>query len=555
VSDAPVSEGSTSDATGDGGSGDATVTDGAGSDGATSDGATSDGTTSDGGGTDGESDGGPDGGASAQLVIPGANLVLSGVTTDDHVVYYDGTTQTYFAQPLGGGAATTIYAAPASAYAGYGVVSGNVAFGWSWNSAYIGTLVAWSPGMSQGATLTTTGLAYIYDTEWASDDGKHVAYVENTSSDATVGSIYGANIDGSGATLLVSNVDIASSYQGNLPACFPRLVFRGDYAVLSYCTAEDAGLAPVLQSFSVANGWAPAADIPSWVHSRQYYPADWAQFTYPFAVDPDGTQIAGATTASGNGALQIFPIDGGPGTVVDPSVQLAPTLSFAGSTQDPWAVLYNNDAGALMRANASSPTPQTLVDAGVNYFNGLSTDGKWLLASSGLNPLGWFSDLSLVSTQTPGAPALVASSAQYDASPVSSTNIFRPSGPRGFTSDSSYALAMTNLQRDRENGWVGELTAVPVAPPYTPTHLGKGVVLAYLPAHGSKVVVADNFVDSDGGSVPTADIDEVDPASGGASVNIVQGVNGNALVTHDLSRVVYVMSGGAAPGIYASRLP
>ncbi len=414
--------------------------------------------------------------------------------------------------------------------------------------------MAWSAGMTQGVSLTTKGLAYLYQTMWASDDSKHVAYVQSTSANASVGSIYGANADGSGVALLLSNIDIDSSFSGRAPGCFPRLVFRGDYAFVSSCTVGDGGtLTPTIQSFSISNGWAPAVVVPNVVDSLQYSPLDRNPFTFPFAVDPDGGRIAAASASSGNGALQVFPADGGPGTVVDPSVQLSSGLSFTGSVNNPWSILYNNDAGALQQAYAANPTPKMLVEAGVNFFNALSSDGQWMLVSNSQNNLGWFADLSLVSTQTPGAPVLVASSSQYGGLPITPRAIFQ-GGNRGFTTDNAYALVMTNLIETGFSRWLGYLRSMSVASPYTMKLLSTGYMLDYVILRGSKILVGENYQKPDGGS-PTLDIDEVDPASGAGAVNIAKGVPGDSALSSDQTQIAYTVKTGAAPGIYVSAVP
>lgn len=493
-----------------------------------------------------------EGGIASQNLVPGTDLSVGGITTDGYLVYYNASTQTYYAQPLAGGPVTTIYAAPLSEYAGYFTVIGNVSFLWSWINYDGGTLVAWSSGMAQGAQLTTNGLAYEYQTMWASGDSEHVAYVQNTSSDGSVGALYGAGTDGSDVTLLVSNIDINSSFAGQAPSCFPRMVFQGNYAIASYCAVADGGaLTPQIQAFSVSNNWASVAVVPSWVDSFQFNPLDRAPFTFPFAVDPGGGQIAAASASSGNGSVQVFPLDGGPGAVVDPSVQLTPSLSFTGSVTDPWSILYNNAAGALMQAAAASPTPQTLVEAGVNYFNALSSDGKWMLVSNATKN-GYFADLSLVSTQSPGAPVLVASSTLDDGGPVSPRSFYQ-GGIRGFTTDSAYALAETNLTETNSGAWLSDLRSMSVAPPYTTKVLTTSTV-DYVAAHGSKVVVLDNYQLLDGGSA-VADLDEVDPASSGAAVNIAKTVPGSYTLSSDLTQIAYVVTAGSAPGIYVSTLP
>jgi hypothetical protein len=555
----PGDDGPTADGGADASAVDGTLSDGPGADVSTPDAGAGDGgadaNPTDGGPTGDASDGAAEGGIVTHLLVPGSTVTIEGVTSDDYVIYYDSSTLTYYAKPLAGGPATTIYTAPASAGSGYGSVFGKVAFVWSWNSSYIGTLTTWSSGMAQGASLTTSGLAYIYQSIWASDDSRHVAYLQSTSSDATIGSLYGANADGTGATLLLANLDINSYFTAQHPTCFPRLVFRGDYAVVSSCTVADAGTTPTLQSFSISGGWAPQAIIPNWVHSLQFNVLDHSPFTFSFAVDPDGGRIAAASTSSGNGALQIFPTDGGASTVVDPSEALAASFSFTGSVNNPWSIFYNNDAGVLQQAYATNPAPQTLVDGGVNYLNALSNDGKWLLVSGKRNNNGWFADLSLVSTQTPGVPVNVASSTDYGGLPVTPSGN-RVGGSRGFTADSAYAIATTNMTQSSSGSWIGYLRSMLVTAPYTTKLLTNGYMVGFAPLGASKVLVSDNFQDTDGGGSPaTVDLDVVDPASAGGPVNIVQGVRGDNGLSGDQTQIAYSVTTGAAPGIYVSPLP
>jgi hypothetical protein len=493
-----------------------------------------------------------------QLLVPGTSFQVMGVTTDGHVVYNDRSAGAYYAKPLDGGAATTIYTSPGSMNTGYASVFGNVVFVWAWNSGtYIGTLTTWTPGMAQGATLTTSGLAYLYQTIWASDDSTHIAYLTSTTSDASQSSLYGAKADGTGATLLLANIDTNAAFSGQHPACFPRALFRGDYLFVSSCTVTDAGVTPTIQSFSISGGWAPAAVVPSWVHSLQYAILDRSPFTFSFEVDPDGGRIAAASTASGDGGLQVFPSDGGPGAALDPSYVLASAFSFTGSPTAPWSLFYNNDAGVLRQAYASNPAPQVLVDAGVNYLDALSNDGKWMLVSSTQNNDGYFTDVSLVSTQTPGVPVPVVTSTQYGSLPVTPSG-WEYGGPRGFTVDSSYALATTNMTQNNAGAWIGSLRSMSVTTPNTTKLLTNGYMLRYQALRGTKVLVEDNFQDTDGGSQPTVDFDVVDPASSGGPVNITQGVQvqfNDYGVSADQTQVAYVIATGASPGIYVSTLP
>jgi hypothetical protein len=489
------------------------------------------------------------------LLQGGSNLIIGGVTSDDWVIYYDSTSQTYYAQPIDGGPITTLYTVAPSLYGGYVTVIGKVAFAYGWGGQYTGPLVSWTSGMSQAATLTSSGLAYLYQTEWASSDSRYVAYLQYTTSDAAVGALYGANADGSNSTLLLSNIDIQTSFSGALPACFPRLVFRGDTAVVSYCTAADAGLTPIIQSFSAANGWASAIVVPNWVDSLMYNPLDRRPFTFPFAVDPDGGRVLAASSSSGNGSLQLFPIDGGMGTVIDQTTALSASESFAGSPSNPWSIVYNDDAGALKQAYASDASPQTLVDGGVNYFNAVSHDGTWMLASSQRNTGGWFADLSLVSTHTPGAPQAMGSSSQYDGGPIAPSA--QRSGGSGFTVDDKYALMFTNLTRSNGNLWIGYVRSMSVVPPHRVTLVSNGYAFDAVPIQGSKILLLDAFQDTDGGTGSQAyvDLDVADLASGAPATKIAAATTGSYAFSSDRSKIVYLVTQGSAPGIYVTSVP
>ena len=208
----------------------------------------------------------------------------------------------------------------------------------------------------------------------------------------------------------------------------------------------------------------------------------------------------------------------------------------------------------FLQAYAANPSPQTLVDGGVNYFNAMSDDGKWLLVSNDTNSGAWFSDLSLVSTRSPGTPVSVATSAQYDGLPIAPRAYFGGT-QRGFTKDSAYALAETNLTLNSDNRWIGYLRSMPVAPPYTSKLLTNGYMADYFAVLGSKILVGDNFQDTDGGSSPSIDIDVVDPASSGGPVNIARAVPGDTAISSEMTQVAYSVRSGAAPGIYVSTLP
>jgi hypothetical protein len=493
--------------------------------------------------------------AATTLLVPGSGLTVGGMLTSGYVTYYDSNTQSYLAAPLDGGAPTLIYAAPPSFGSGYDGVFGNVAYAWAWDpSTYVGTLTTWTPGQDAGVTLTQDGLAYLYQTFWASDDSSHIAYLVTTDYDSSLGALYGANADGTNPTVLLPSIDI-NSYT-DATKCFPRAVFRGKYLVVSYCLVGGGSATTTVESFDVSNGWAPAATFSNFTEPRLIDFLDRAPFTFPFAVDPDGGAMAVATTASDDGGVQVLPLAGDAGSVsVDPSVALTGNLSFTGSVTNPWAILYNDSSGALHKASAANPEPQVLVETGANYFNALSGDGQWMLVSNATSNLGWFSDLSLVSLQNPGVSTLVASSSQFESLPVAA-GVYVYGGPRGFTADSAYALAVTDLVQTSNYliPWIGYLRGMSVTSSSATTLLSRGYVTNYTALSGSKVLVSDNLQGDLQAVSGVVDLEVVDPALG-TVVTIASAVAGDNAISADKKTIVYSANLGAGPGIYVSPLP
>jgi hypothetical protein len=553
----------------DGGGSDASpIVDGAGTDSTLSDGSPDDGSRSneaaspDAGAADaeagiaeaGESDAeagspGGDGGTGPTLVQSGTTLSLQGITNDGQVVYYDSSSQSYYAKSVHGGSATLIYAVPATSYYTYTRVLANSVFVLDVNANFVALVTLWSSAMAQPMTLTTAGLSTYYSSLWASDDGQHIAYLQ-VSSDGSVGGIYGANADGSNPTLLVGNI-VANNAPGR---CFPLLTFRGGYAVASYCAVTDAGTQPhLIGAFSIADGWAPALQVPNAIFTRTPFATPTNPFYFPYAVDPDGGVVVAASTSSAGGALQAFAIDGGGATVLDPNVPITPASSLAGIPTAPWYALYNTDAGALRQVYPSNPAPKTLVPSGVTLFDNVSPDGKWMLVSSGENSRGLL-DISAVSTDTPGSPQLVATPAQYGNLGI--TVITLPGA--AFTADSQYALVLTNLAQDSFGGTIFYARSLGVYAPYIGRMLSKGYATDLRPLTGSKVLVTDNFQDTDGGtgSLPLVDFDVVDPSSDAPGTRIATvDAETNYAISADHTFVIYTVVSGPAPGLYAVAIP
>jgi hypothetical protein len=178
-----------------------------------------------------------------------------------------------------------------------------------------------------------------------------------------------------------------------------------------------------------------------------------------------------------------------------------------------------------------------------------------MLVSTQQEPTGWFADLSLVSTVTPGPARLVASVGQYDGGAVTPSALRY--GGSSFTADDKYAIMFTDVTRSNGNIWIGHVRAASVAPPYTTRLLSDGYAFDAAPIRGSKVLLVDGFRDTDGGvgSVVTYDLDVVDLASSAPPVKVATGTSGYYGFSSDSSRIVYIVNSGPAPGIYVTPVP
>jgi hypothetical protein len=160
-----------------------------------------------------------------------------------------------------------------------------------------------------------------------------------------------------------------------------------------------------------------------------------------------------------------------------------------------------------------------------------------------------FLDLRVVSTVNPGAAQVIATRAADGNLTVNTQN-------GAFTTDSQYSIAYTNLATSGGGTSLFSVRSMGVAPPFLARQLSNGYAVWSYPLAGSKVLVLDNFVDTDGGtgSVATVDLDVVDPSSGAAGIPLVKGVRNNTAVSADHSVVVY-LGNGSSQGIYVAPIP
>src|SRR5262249_15591407 len=135
------------------------------------------------------------------LLIPGAKLVVKGVTADDYVVYFDVNAQSYYAAPFGGGTATLLYELQ-TASGHFVTILGKLVFLQTWGPTanYRSQLTLWSSAVHFPIPVSNTALLQYTTTIWASDDGKAFIY-PRAHDDPTTGDIYGVDGDGENPTL------------------------------------------------------------------------------------------------------------------------------------------------------------------------------------------------------------------------------------------------------------------------------------------------------------------------------------------------------------------
>jgi hypothetical protein len=504
-----------------------------------------------------KSDGGP------TLLQAGVALTIKGITADDYVVYFDNVARTYYAVPLAGGTPTLLFALPPGGNS-FVNVFGKIVFLQTWGStaSYISQLTIWSSALGQPVPISNTALLQFAQTVWASDDSKSIAYVRVTNDQQTIGALYGLDADGTNSTLLVGNLALMP------PSCVPRMTFPGGgYAVATYCAApvvDDAGadggpsdagadVRPVtppptreIRAFSIANQWSSTLMVTNSLAT--------------YAVDPATEQLVTASAAT-SGHLQAFSLRSGTaGVVLDPDTAISNRQFLFGGKSSPWYVAYNTDMGALKRTGVvAAPSPETLAPSGITYFLTSSRDGNWLVVANTLNSV-LFGDLSVVSSRTANTSELVATSAQFANRPLAVSA--RPGG--AFTTDQKYALFFSDAIQNRQGSWIGYVRAKALGSPDAADSvkrlsIGYGIDLFNLA--GSRVLLVDNYQESDAGAAPTVDIVFVDPASADSPRVIaagalgVAGIGGAVSLSSDQSKVVYSTLLGQAPGIYVAPLP
>jgi hypothetical protein len=446
-------------------------------------------------------------------VATGFQLQLLNVTDDDTVVFSSATTNkaaaTLAAVPAAGGAPTTIDA--------------------SWNSAITfpsGVVVTWDNVLSDAGTLnvwTKAGGLKMLSTAaptnvlvGVSRDGQNIFYASGSNSTGTLGDLFLAKTDGTGAKQILSQKATTST-------CQPLGFFTDTRLVISYCNdASDAAIpTATVASVDVATG------TPTTLYTNAR--SDWR-----FAADPAGTQVF---TIDDMDNLKSIPIAGGAVTTVEANV----ASGFV--SKDGTAFDYVTKGGALKRVTLAALTsPTILVASNIHGFQPgtfLSTDGTLALVynmQTGTT-MDSVQDLYLVSTATPGAPVTIDSTAE--------TQLYGdPISP-----DNSRVVFFTDIF----NG-VGTMKSASTAGGTATTVAPK--VWKVLAVSGTKYLFNDHYVGDTTGN-GRADLHVTDVSMTGTGTLLANAANSDSIyLTHDHKKVIYLYNAQQAlAGIYAAPIP
>jgi hypothetical protein len=367
----------------------------------------------------GPGEAGPDCGSTAptgtQVVASTDPLVVFKMTSDDHIVYEDLTTQEIYAVPAAGGKPSDIGKMTSQ---GGTIWTHGVSVVYLPSAADPQTSIAplsmWTP--SGGTSVISKSIIavdaydYTYD---GSKDGQWVAYYATNHDQPATLTV--STSDGKTQTPLVPGVDLTDQ------SCFPPAVqFVDDTLIAQYCiipSANDAGVTPPETATIVA--FTAPSFAPVVMGTTFQPPAG------PVQVDPKVT-VALLPSPSGTG-LSLYPLAGGSPVTVDPNG----VSGFFTPTGD---ILYTTTSGALMRYVAASGMTTPLVPSGVLAAFDLSPDGNWVQAANKQNSTTGLTNLLLASATTPGAATSIVSTTTASA--------------EGFTADSAYSLFGTNFPMD-----------------------------------------------------------------------------------------------------------
>jgi hypothetical protein len=466
----------------------------------------------------------------------GKDFTVWGVTSDGYAIYAtapsagDSSTSTMavYAAPIAGGAAITIDTVSQDTL---GVVAGPLVelFVGADVSATAGTIETWT---AKGGLHTLSTDAYVFlggstsnnYGKGYSPDFSSIAYLDHYDGVGQTADAYVANIDGTGAKLLQSNVPNVGGTDGSA-----QLMFSGGAVVLAYVTPSDS--LATIESFA-APAWS-STGLATGIAGN-------------FVIgDPSGAHVL----FDGPSGLEAVATSGGAPMTIDPSGTAAQALF----TSDGTSVLYTSGSGDLRRSPVDSPDPMTLVSANVGGLLGLSPDNR---AAFVYETFSSFPDLYEASATIAG-PLVQLSSSATATLPGESVAIGSL-----MTNDFSHVLFYTDLAyttffKSSAGIYVGTLKTSAVGSSASVT-LATSSYTVY--ASGKSKVVFDDGFGYKGASMPTVDLKSVDTAAGASPGLVVSQANyggdyGSFFLSPDGTEIVYATNTTSTGGVYVTPVP
>ncbi len=447
---------------------------------------------------------------------------LFGVTSDNHVVYQEGTE--VFASALEAGATRQRIAEVPAGNLAFVYISGKVAFCWtnpdrSRPGFGVSPLVVWSAGT--GAHLADEASPIGTFASASSEDGSVVIYPARSNAHQTTGDLELASTDLSVRTTLAAGIPMG------FPAgfCRPWAAFSGQRPVALFCQPGDQ-----TSTLALWTG-ATRTDLLTGGATPPFFTADRSGTSFFTTLAPTATTPATAVVVS----------EGKEPLVVDQFV------ARTGWIMHDESVVYVSRAGGGVSVRRFNPEDGSRTIITDRLFNFLTT-----LAGSDLVTKSWFStDRKKVSYFTAVAQNGTGLVDQHWADVSGRVeNFVADAQPRNwngvptFTSDSKYFLS--GRSTDLPNG-LGVFVAQSER---SAVEFSGERGWSYLPAIGSHVALIDAF----DVTTFTGDLRVADVSHEGRSRLIATGVDWNYLVSPDGRWVVFTKNlEQATAGLYAAR--
>jgi hypothetical protein len=525
---------------------------------------------------------GPVPAAGSTKLVSGTTEII-GLTDDGYLIYVGGTAGDIYALPYqasGTPTPTLILAGSADASATNGPLIGlihNIV--WvltNYNANSVGTVSVWSHAHPTLSPVSNASLGLLD----AAADSSAIVYTTGANAAGKIGSIEGANADGTSPATLIMNADINNATGTTCP---PLAAFDQGFVVVQSCTIGDGGLTgpTTLTSFNAKSAWASvvlqnnALTTTSFGHfvvddaginalTFQQILVDGGPATEQLSIVPLATGAANAVTLTANGGAP-------PSTQIGGGV---PTIYLNGGSTSALFSVFNNGLSQATFANPAVPAPvftpiDVAVDggSGANSIGGLeavSPDGKWAVT------FGSLVDTQLQLPTTMYLQSLVESGGAFPAFQSLSTGA--AVYVLGFSADGTYLLYSTNATSngieapEPSAGYVGTLYTVPLVANATPVKINVGLtVWDATGTHGTTLIYNWNYEPYaiSGGATGSgingsayADIWTADAKTAATGTVLVASADANYYLSQDKTKLIYSFTHGeSTDGVYIVNAP